>query len=136
MHLQHGVRKAESSETCSAGAGSLLLEFTVLSRLTGDTAFEAAARRAFFAIWNQKSPLSLVGNTINIQDGRWLHPVSSTGAGIDSIFEYAAKAHVLMTGEAEWYRVWDEMYTSILRHIRAPDGFWVSRVQLRTTHIG
>jgi hypothetical protein len=31
-----------------------------------------------------------------------------------------------MLGEDEWYRVWDDMYTSILRYVRAPDGFWVS----------
>jgi hypothetical protein len=30
----------EITETCSAGAGSLVLEFTTLSRLTGDERFE------------------------------------------------------------------------------------------------
>lgn len=38
---------------------------------------------------------------------------------------YAAKAYVLF-GEDEWWRVWDESYSAIMRHIRAPDGFWVS----------
>ena len=39
----------EITETCSAGAGSLVLEFTVLSRLTGDARFEEVAKRAFWA---------------------------------------------------------------------------------------
>lgn len=96
-----------------------------LSRLTGDPSFEEAARRAFFAIWNRKSDLSLVGNTINAETGKWMHAISSTGAGIDSLFEYAAKAYVML-GDDEWLRVWEEMRGAIMRHIRAPDGFWVS----------
>jgi mannosidase alpha-like ER degradation enhancer 1 len=40
INLRTGVHKFESLETCSAGAGSLLLEFAVLSRLTGDDVYE------------------------------------------------------------------------------------------------
>ena len=43
------------TETCSAGAGSLVLEFTTLSRLTGNPMFETAAMKAFWAIWNRRS---------------------------------------------------------------------------------
>lgn len=53
----------------TAGAGSLLLEFGTLSRLTGDDRFEKAAYKAFFAIWNRRTDLGLVGNTINIRTG-------------------------------------------------------------------
>ena len=53
----------------TAGAGSLILEFGVLSRLTGDERFEKAAYKAFFAIWNRRSDIGLVGNTINIYTG-------------------------------------------------------------------
>ena len=48
----------------TAGAGSLILEFGTLSRLTGDERFEKAAYKAFFALWNRKSDKGLVGNTI------------------------------------------------------------------------
>ena len=40
VNLRYGVEKGESIETCTAGAGSLVLEFAVLSRLTGDQRFE------------------------------------------------------------------------------------------------
>lgn len=69
------------------GAGSLLLEFITLSRLTGDPTFELAARRAFFAVWNRRSDIGLVGNTIDARTGVWLHAVGGTGAGIDSFYE-------------------------------------------------
>ena len=65
INLRRGVLPGESSETCSAGAGSLLLEFAALSRLTGEPVFEHVARKAFFAIWNRRSPLNLIGNGIN-----------------------------------------------------------------------
>jgi ER degradation enhancer, mannosidase alpha-like 1 len=53
----------------TAGAGSLILEFGTLSRLTGDDRFEEAARKAFFALWDRKSDIGLVGNTIDINTG-------------------------------------------------------------------
>ena len=61
--------RGETLETCAAGAGSLILEFATLSRLTGDDRFEKAAYKAFFAIWNRKSDIGLVGNTINTWTG-------------------------------------------------------------------
>jgi ER degradation enhancer, mannosidase alpha-like 1 len=53
----------------TAGAGSLILEFATLSRLTGDPRFEKAARKAFFALWNRRSDVGLVGNTVNAWTG-------------------------------------------------------------------
>ena len=55
--------------TGTAGAGSLILEFGTLSRLTGDDWFEKAAYKAFFALWNRRSDIGLVGNTVNIFNG-------------------------------------------------------------------
>ncbi|GAA5939158.1 hypothetical protein JCM1841_003340 [Sporobolomyces salmonicolor] len=135
IHLQRGLRgkdgKGESGETCSAGAGSLLLEFITLSRLTAEPIFEQVARRAFFAVWNRRSEIGLIGNTVDARTGAWIHGVSSTGAGVDSFFEYAAKAYVL-TGEDEYLRVWDEAYSALQRYVRAPDGFWYRGVNMHT----
>jgi mannosidase alpha-like ER degradation enhancer 1 len=46
-----------------------MLEFATLSRLTGDERFEKAAYKAFFALWNRKSNIGLVGNTIDTWAG-------------------------------------------------------------------
>jgi len=112
-----------------AGAGSLLLEFITLSRLTNSPIFEQVARRAFFAVWNSRSPINLIGNTLDVRTGQWIHPVSGIGAGIDSFFEYAAKAYVL-TGEEEYLRVWKESYEAVRKYVRGQDGFWVSSISL------
>ena len=89
---------AEVTETCSAGAGSLVLEFTVLSRLTGDPKFEDLAKRAFWAIWNRRSNIDLIGAGIDAETGDWQHSWTGIGAGIDSFFEYAFKSYILLSG--------------------------------------
>lgn len=138
----------ELTRSTVTGAGSLLLEFITLSRLTGDPTFETLARRAFFAIWNRKSEIGLIGNTIDVRTGMWMHGVAGIGAGIDSFYEsvpvaredsdgeisntlaplascrYAAKAYVL-TGEDDYLRVWEEGYAALQRYVRSQDGFWV-----------
>ena len=88
----------ELTETCSAGAGSLVLEFTVLSRLTGDPRFEQLAKRAFWAVWERRSSIGLVGSGIDAESGHWMSGYTGIGAGIDSFYEYAAKASVLLSG--------------------------------------
>ena len=42
-------------ETCTAGAGTMLLEFGILSRLLGDPVFENLARKAVAALWKHRS---------------------------------------------------------------------------------
>jgi len=94
-----GKKSSEITETCSAGAGSLVLEFTVLSRLTGDAKFEELAKRAFWAIWNRRSQIDLLGSGIDAETGIWQHSWTGIGAGIDSFFEYAFKSYVLLSGQ-------------------------------------
>ncbi|KAJ7179913.1 alpha mannosidase-like protein [Mycena crocata] len=132
INLRHGVLKGEGIETCTAGAGSLLLEFATLSRLTGDDRFEKAAYKAFFAIWNRRTDIGLVGNTINIRTGTWTKPeVSGIGAGIDSFHEYALKWYI-MRCDVEFLDVWDDSYAAIMRWSRAPDGFWYRPVNMNS----
>ncbi|KAK3383069.1 glycoside hydrolase family 47 protein [Lasiosphaeria ovina] len=89
---------AEITETCSAGAGSLVLEFTVLSRLAGDPRFEQLAKRAFWAVWYRKSQIGLIGAGVDAEHGHWIGAYSVIGAGADSFFEYALKSHILLSG--------------------------------------
>ncbi|KAJ4466510.1 alpha mannosidase-like protein [Lentinula aciculospora] len=132
INLRHGISLGEPPETCTAGAGSLILEFATLSRLTGDERFENAAYKAFFAIWNRKSDIGLVGNTINVRTGDWTSPeISGIGAGIDSFYEYALKWYIL-SGEAEFLDVWDDAYASVMKYSRGIDGFWYRLVDMRS----
>jgi hypothetical protein len=97
----------EVTETCSAGAGSLVLEFTVLSRLTHDDRFEQLAKRAFWAIWSRRSEVGLIGAGIDAENGQWIGSWTGVGAGIDSFFEYAFKSHILLSRDV--HPVYDDV---------------------------
>ncbi|GAB1738505.1 hypothetical protein NU219Hw_g3311t1 [Hortaea werneckii] len=136
----------EITENCAAGAGSLVLEFTTLSRLTGDDRFERLAKKAFWAVWERRSSIGLLGNGIDSESGQWTIPaLSGIGAGIDSFYEYAMKGSILLSGlpplsaedtstanttnhiqrildahpnsPEDFLHVWDTVHASITRHI-------------------
>jgi mannosidase alpha-like ER degradation enhancer 2 len=69
VNLRYGVPPGETVITSLAGGGTHLLEFALVSRLTGRHEFERAARGALRALWARRSPLHLLGNHINIQTG-------------------------------------------------------------------
>ncbi|QDS72860.1 hypothetical protein FKW77_007310 [Venturia effusa] len=120
---------AEVTETCSAGAGSLVLEFSTLSRLTGDLRFEDAAKTAFWAVWQRRSSIGLLGSGIDAETGDWVSPYTGIGAGIDSFFEYALKSYVLLSGlpfnqslahkhsPEAFLEVWEQSHAAIKHHI-------------------
>ncbi|KAI8048341.1 glycoside hydrolase [Gilbertella persicaria] len=131
VHLLHGVSPTETTETCTAGAGSLLLEFGVLSRLTGDPSYEAAAKRALQSVWDRRSDINLMGNVIDIQTGTWIHTASSTGAGIDSVFEYMLKSYILF-GDQEYKDMFDQAYRALMLFVRDPSGYLYRNVHMST----
>ncbi|KAG8436066.1 hypothetical protein GDO86_007245 [Hymenochirus boettgeri] len=118
VNLKKGVPPDSRNETCTAGAGSLLVEFGILSRLLGDSTFEWVARRAVRALWSLRSnDTGLFGNVVNIQTGQWVGKQSGLGAGLDSFFEYLLKSYILF-GEEEDLEMFNEAYKSIQNHLR------------------
>ena len=60
-----------SRDTCTACAGTIILEFAALSRLTGDPIFEEKARQALDCLWSQRHRGSdLVGTVLNVHSGK------------------------------------------------------------------
>lgn len=65
--------KLFKENTCTACAGTMILEFAALSRLTGDPIYEEKAAQALNYLWKQRSRYSdLVGRVINVQSGEWI----------------------------------------------------------------
>ncbi|KAG7257031.1 hypothetical protein CRUP_029255 [Coryphaenoides rupestris] len=85
VNLKYGVRGPETrtgteTDTCTACAGTIILEFAALSRFTGDPVFEVHARRALDFLWEKRQRNSnLVGTTINIHSGEWVRRGEATG---------------------------------------------------------
>nr|XP_057929634.1 ER degradation-enhancing alpha-mannosidase-like protein 3 isoform X1 [Doryrhamphus excisus] len=125
VNLKYGVRGPEArtgteTDTCTACAGTIILEFAALSRFTGDPVFEAHARRALDFLWEKRQRNSnLVGTTINIHSGEWVRRDSGVGAGIDSYYEYLLKAYVLL-GDDQFLHRFNIHYASIMKYISQP----------------
>lgn len=100
VNLRWGVPKGARTDTCTAGAGSLVVEFGILSRLTGDPTYESVAKRAMLAIWDRRDRgTDLLGSTIDAVTGDWIDMTSGVGAGIDS----CVKAFRPLAVSASWH---------------------------------
>ncbi|KAL1409592.1 hypothetical protein Q8F55_003585 [Vanrija albida] len=132
INLRRGLAKTETIETCAAGAGSLTLEFGLLSRLTGEPRYEAAARRAFFAVWKRRVlGTDLLGNAIAVSHGQWLAPgFSGVGAGMDSFFEYALKTGIVFD-DPKFIDVYYDANAAIQHFVRTHDGFIYRPIHLK-----
>jgi mannosidase alpha-like ER degradation enhancer 1 len=113
-----GILPATINETCLSGAGSLVLEFGILSRLVNDDVFERLARRAVKKLWQcRHKQTNLLGNVIDIQTGKWTGTMSGIGAGLDSFFEYLLKSYI-MFGDQQDLDMFIQAYETIQEKLR------------------
>uniref|UniRef100_A0A671Q5R6 alpha-1,2-Mannosidase n=1 Tax=Sinocyclocheilus anshuiensis TaxID=1608454 RepID=A0A671Q5R6_9TELE len=125
VNLRYGVvsplsRTGTESDTCTACAGTMILEFAALSRLSGDPIFEEHARKAMDVLWEKRQRGSdLVGTVINIHNGDWVRRDSGVGAGIDSYYEYLMKAYILL-GDKVYLDRFNTHYSAIMKYISQP----------------
>ncbi|XP_059621126.1 ER degradation-enhancing alpha-mannosidase-like protein 3 [Phlebotomus argentipes] len=120
VNLRDGMKSDElrhSRETCTACAGTILLEFAALSRLSGEPIFEVKAHRAMDALWKIRHRGSdLMGTTLNVHSGDWIRRDSGVGAGIDSYYEYCLKSYVLL-GDERYLARFNRHYNAVMKYI-------------------
>lgn len=122
----YGVPDGETPVTCTAGVGTFIVEFGVLSRLTQNPVFEQVALRALHSLHSHRSSLGLVGNHINVESGQWVATDSGIGAAIDSYYEYLVKGAALLS-RPELMDLFYQHLEGIENHMRRDDWyFWVS----------
>ncbi|MGK5730439.1 glycoside hydrolase family 47 protein [Streptomyces sp. URMC 124] len=117
-----------------AEIGTNILEFGVLSRITGDTRYRRAAERALRAIVERRSSLDLLATRLNVETGRWADRESvAVNPPADSFYEYLWGAWLMFHDEE--CRDWFTMFTAALRKHQAErvDGLlWFKHVDFRT----
>jgi mannosidase alpha-like ER degradation enhancer 3 len=121
INLQTGTvgrnQRSGWDTTCTACAGSMLLEFAALSRLTGNPEFEEKAHKAMEVIWQKRNEHHhLVGNVINVTSGEWINRDSGVGAGIDSYYEYCLKSYIVL-GDNSYLNRFQKHYSGIMRFV-------------------
>ena len=118
VNLKNGLPEDGRTTTCTAGIGSLSLEFILLSRLINDPIYEIYVRRAVKNLFKYRNKATgLLGNVIDINTGEWLGKVSGLGAGIDSFYEILLKSFI-MFGNEEDKQMFEQSYASIKQFMR------------------
>ncbi|HYE13994.1 MAG TPA: glycoside hydrolase family 47 protein [Pyrinomonadaceae bacterium] len=108
--------KTRGPVTNPAEAGTLLVEFGTLARLTGRRAFYDKAKRSLAEVYKRRSPLGLVGQRINVETGEWASTASHISAEIDSYYEYLLKCWLLF-GDEDCRRMWAESVAAVNKHL-------------------
>ncbi|KAJ1495828.1 glycoside hydrolase [Baffinella frigidus] len=132
VDLSLGPRFGETPVSATARGGTVLLEFILLSKLSGDKKFARAAERATKALWERRSSIGLLGSHVNVETGEWVYFDSGIGGGIDSFFEYLMKAH-LLTGKALYLDMFEEGYAAINTHTK--HNGWYVDVDMRSGQV-
>jgi mannosidase alpha-like ER degradation enhancer 2 len=109
--------KVRGNVTNPAEAGTLLIEFGTLSKLTHKPIYYDKAKRALVEIYNRRSPIGLVGTWINVETGQWTDTDSHISGAIDSYYEYLLKAAILFDDQ-DCRRMWGDSITAINKYLR------------------
>lgn len=125
--------RVRGAETNPAEAGTLMLEFGTLSRLTGNPIFYRIAKRALVAVWKRRSRIGLVGNRIDVKTGRWTGTDSSISGGIDSYYEYQLKCSVLFE-DPDCARMWRSSIAAVNRYLAddSHGGLWYGHANMHS----
>src|SRR6266446_4934976 len=118
--------------TNPAETGTLLLEFGTLSKLTSRRAFYDKAKRALVETYKRRSPLGLVGQSINVETGAWVNSDSHISGGIDSYYEYLWKCWLLF-GDEECRDMWKATIPAINKYLADDTGgeLWYGRADMQ-----
>src|SRR5712692_3302970 len=108
--------KVRGNVTNPAEAGTLLIEFGTLSKLTHKPVFYDKAKRALVEIYKRRSPIGLVGTWINVETGEWTDTDSHISGAIDSYYEYLLKCWLLF-GDEDCHRMWLDSIAAINKYL-------------------
>ncbi len=114
VNLKTGKTRGEV--TNPAEAGTLLIEFGTLGKLTKKQIFYDKAKRALVEIYKRRSPIGLVGTKINVETGEWTNPDSHISAEIDSYYEYLLKCWLLFDDQ-DCKKMWQESAAAINKYL-------------------
>ncbi|CUM66191.1 uncharacterized protein PRCAT00003849001 [Priceomyces carsonii] len=103
-------------DNCLSGATTPVLEFKLLSKLTGDPEFEYFTQQTFWKLWSSRLMLNLIPMTIDPISNKFKDAITGIGASVDSFYEYAVKSSIVFNDEYMW-SVFTESYKALLTHL-------------------
>lgn len=131
VHLQTG--KTKDGINNPAEIGTLMMEFGMLSKITGDKKYYDAAKKGMMYVYHNKSILDLVGEQIDVETGKWIKAKSHIGAYIDSYYEYLYKSWLLF-GDKDFKDAFDVHNAAIKKHLitKTDKGWFMHQVDMNS----
>lgn len=116
-----------------AETGTLLMEFGTLSKLTGNDLYYKKAKRSLVETYKHRSPIGLVGESIDVETGDWVGTESHIGGMIDSYYEYLYKCWKLFDDQ-ECREIWENSIPAVHRYLSdtVNGNLWYARVDMKT----
>ena len=125
--------QVRDKESFPAETGTYVAEWGTLGRALGDTRYLDMAKRAMKAMFDRRSKIDLVADTIDIETGEWKSRRASIGPPTDSYFEYLWDGWQLFH-DAD-FKHWYDVHTAAIVKYQAQtvDGrLWFPQVDFET----
>lgn len=119
INLKYGLEAVPADlnvETCTSGATTPLVEFSLLLKLTGDSQFGVHTGNTFWKLWLSRLQLGFMPMSIDPVKNQWLDEITGIGALVDSFYEYALKGAILFNDNRLW-NVFVRSYQSLSSHL-------------------
>lgn len=125
--------KTRDSINNPAEIGTLMMEFGQLSNLLSNPGYYVAAKKGMLAVYKRRSKIDLVGETIDINTGKWIGTQSHISGYIDSYYEYLYKSWKLF-GDKDFKKAWDVSSAAIKKYLirKKPNGWFCTHVDMNT----
>lgn len=131
VNLHTGAISGNGTNPCEVG--SMLLEYGMLSKLTGDPKYYEACKRGVVAVYERRGKTGLVGSWINCDTGEWDDTNAHIRGGIDAYYEYLLKGYLLF-GDLELKEMWETCRDAVNTHLEheVASGYWIGCVDMNT----
>ena len=131
MYVNLKTGAVRGDVTNPAEIATLLVEFGTLSKVSGRPEYFDKAKRALVALYDRRSPLGLVGSSIDVKTGAWTDSTSHISGGIDSYYEYLLKCARLFD-DKDCERMWQTSVDAANKYLadQRPNGLWYSQANM------
>jgi mannosyl-oligosaccharide alpha-1,2-mannosidase len=115
VNLRTGELRGQ--DTNPAETGTFIPEFGFLSQATGDGRYRAAAKKALLSMFDRRSKIGLLADSIDSMTGKWKSRRATIGPPSDSYYEYLWDGWDLL-GDRECLRMYRALTAAILKYQR------------------
>ncbi len=113
INLRTGALRGQ--ETNPAETGTFIPEFGFLSQATGDDRYRKAAKKALVSMFERRSKIGLLADSMDCMTGEWKSRRATIGPPSDSYYEYLWDGWDLL-GDRDCLAMYRTCTAAILRH--------------------